>query len=73
VLPLVYCTHSNNNTVGSRLIRNMSQTSRGAIITQYLVFEGLDAVGQTTLLVDAEISSLAKPADGVGLRVRCRR
>jgi hypothetical protein len=37
----------------------------------YLVFEGLDVVGQTILLADAEIYSLEKPADGVGLRVRC--
>jgi hypothetical protein len=36
-------------------------------ITQYLVFEGLDVVGKMTLLADAEILSLAKLADGVGL------
>jgi hypothetical protein len=33
------------------------------------IFERLDAIGKTTLLVDMEISSLAKPADGVGMQV----
>jgi hypothetical protein len=46
---------------------------KGRNITQYIVFEGLDVVGKTTLLADAEISSLAKPANGVGLQVRCYR
>jgi hypothetical protein len=36
-----------------------------------LIFERLDVVGQTTLLVDAKISSLVKLADGVGLWVWC--
>jgi hypothetical protein len=42
---------------------------QGSNITQYIVFEGLDVIGQTTLLDDANISSLVKPVDGVGMRV----
>jgi hypothetical protein len=38
-------------------------------ITQYLVFEGIDVVGQATLLVDAKIASLAEPSNGVWLWV----
>jgi len=52
--------------------KRTSQTSRGAI-SQYLVSEGLDVVGQMTLLADMEISSLVKPTNGVGLRVRYYR
>jgi hypothetical protein len=33
---------------------------KGINITKYLIFERLDVVGQMTLLVDMEISSLAK-------------
>ena len=40
-------------------------------ITQYLVFEGLDVVRQSTLLANAEIASLAEPSNGVGLWMRC--
>jgi hypothetical protein len=39
-------------------------------ITQYLIFEGLDAIWQSTLLADAKITSLVKPSNGVGLWVR---
>jgi hypothetical protein len=39
-------------------------------IKQHLVFEGLDAIRQLTLLADAEITSLAEPSNGVGLWVR---
>jgi hypothetical protein len=46
---------------------------KGRNITQYLIFERLDVVGKMTLLVDTKISSLAKPADGVGLQVWCHR
>jgi hypothetical protein len=43
-------------------------------ITQYLIFEELDGVGYSELLVDAEIASLAEPSNGVGLWVwRCRQ
>ena len=38
-------------------------------ITQYLVFEGIDVVGQATLLVDAKIASLEEPSNGVWLWV----
>jgi hypothetical protein len=30
-------------------------------------------VGQTTMLADTEISSLAKSVNGVGLKVRCHQ
>jgi hypothetical protein len=40
---------------------------KGRNITQYLVFEGLDAIGKTKLLADVEISSLVKLFDGVGM------
>jgi hypothetical protein len=36
---------------------------------QYLIFEGIDAIRQSTLLVDIEITSLAEPSNGVGLWV----
>jgi len=37
---------------------------------QYLIFEGLDAIGQMTLLTDAKVSSLrAQPTNGVWLGV----
>jgi hypothetical protein len=38
-------------------------------ITQYLIFEGLDVLGQATLLVEAMVSSLAQPSNGVWLGV----
>jgi hypothetical protein len=38
-------------------------------ITQYLVFEGIDVVGQATLLVDEKIASLTEPSNGVWLWV----
>jgi hypothetical protein len=44
---------------------------KGRNITQYLTFERLDVIGQMTLLVDAEISSLAKSTDGVGMCMWC--
>jgi hypothetical protein len=44
---------------------------KGRNITQYLIYEILDAIGQTKLLADTEISSLTKPTDGVGLGVMC--
>jgi hypothetical protein len=42
---------------------------KGGNITQYLIFEGLNAVVQETLLADAEIAPLVEPSDGVWLRV----
>jgi hypothetical protein len=36
-------------------------------ISHYLIFEGMDAIGQVTLLAETEISSLVKPADVVWL------
>jgi hypothetical protein len=38
-------------------------------ITHYLILEGLDAIGQTTLLDNTDISSLVKPPDVVWLQV----
>jgi hypothetical protein len=40
---------------------------KGSEITQYLIFEGLDVIGQATLLDDSKIASLEKPTDGVWL------
>jgi hypothetical protein len=40
-------------------------------ITHYLILEGMDAIGQVTLLADTKISSLVKPPDVVWLRVWC--
>jgi hypothetical protein len=43
-------------------------------ITQYLILEGLDSIGQATLLVDTEISTLDEPLDVVWLWVwHCRQ
>jgi hypothetical protein len=43
-------------------------------ITQYLIYEGLDFIRQSTLLVDAKIASLVEPSNGVWLRVwHCRQ
>ena len=72
---------SNNDTIGSRLINNMTfphiwlaqnitNIKRGNI-THCLILEGLDAIGQMTLLADTKISSLVKPLDVVWLRVLC--
>jgi hypothetical protein len=42
-------------------------------ITQYLILEGLDAVGHAKLLADTKISSLEKPLDVVWPQVWCCR
>jgi hypothetical protein len=34
-------------------------------ISHYLILEGMDSIGQVTLLADMEISSLGKPPDVV--------
>jgi hypothetical protein len=41
---------------------NITDIKRGNI-AHYLILEGLDAIGQATLLADTEISSLVKPPD----------
>jgi hypothetical protein len=43
---------------------------KGNNITQYLTFEGIYAIGQEALLVDAKIASLVEPSNGVWLQVR---
>jgi hypothetical protein len=80
--PVEMTPQSNNDTTGSRLIKNMTflhiwlaqnnitDIKRGSI-THYLIFEGLDVMGQATLLADTKISSLVKPLDVVWLRVWC--
>jgi hypothetical protein len=40
-------------------------------ITQYLILEGLDAIGQVTVLAEAKISSLVEPPDVVWLWMWC--
>jgi hypothetical protein len=40
-------------------------------ISQYLILEGLDVMGQEALLVDTKISFLVKPLDVVWLQVWC--
>ena len=73
---------SNNDTTRSRLIeymmfshiwldqKNITDIKRGNI-THYLILEGLDAIGQATLLVEIEITSLVNPPDVVWLQVWC--
>jgi hypothetical protein len=80
--PIELTSQSNNDTMGSRLIENMtsphiwlsqnniSDIKRGNI-THYLILEGLDAIGQATLLADTKILSLVKPPNVVWLRVWC--
>jgi hypothetical protein len=82
--PIELTPQSNNDTTGSRLIKNMmfpyiwldqnniTDIKRGNI-THYLILEGLDSIGHATLLVDTEILSLVKPPDVVWLRVWCCR
>jgi hypothetical protein len=43
---------------------NITDIKRGNI-THYLILEGMDAIGQATLMADIEISSLLKPPDVV--------
>jgi hypothetical protein len=50
--------------------KKITNIKRGNI-THYLILEGMDAIGQATLLDDAKISSLVKPPDVVWLRVWC--
>jgi hypothetical protein len=67
---------SNNDTTGSRLIDNMTSPDiwleqnhitdiKRGNITQYLILEGLDSIGQVTLLEDTKISPLVKPPNVV--------
>jgi hypothetical protein len=56
------------------LAQNNIAIFKGSNITQYLIFEGLDVVGQVILLADTKIDSLVKPSDGVGLQMqRCQQ
>jgi hypothetical protein len=79
--PVQFPVQSNNNTTNPRLIYNMMfpyirlaqknvTNFERSNITEYLTFERLDVVRQSTLLADAEIASLAEPSNGVGLWVR---
>jgi hypothetical protein len=49
---------------------NITNIKRGNT-THYLILEGMDAIGQATLLDDTEISSLVKPPDVVWMWVWC--
>jgi hypothetical protein len=80
--PVQFPIQSNNNTMRLRLIYSMMfpeirlaqkniTNFKGGDVTQYLIFEGLDAIGQATLLADVEISPLAEPSDGVQIWVWC--
>jgi hypothetical protein len=42
---------------------------KGGNITQYLIFEGLDVIGQATLLADEKIAPLAVSSDRLSLLV----
>jgi hypothetical protein len=80
--PVEMTPQSNNDTTRSRLINNMmfphiwlaqkniTNIKRGNI-TYYLILEGFDSIGQATLLVDMEVSSLVKPPNVVRLQVFC--
>ena len=39
-------------------------------ITNYLIFEGLDIVGEAALLTDVDVSSMAQPTNAVGLGMK---
>jgi hypothetical protein len=74
--PIEMTSQSNNDTTRSRLIDNMTfphiwlaqnnitDIKRGNI-THYLILEGMDAIGQETLLANTKILSLVKPPDVV--------
>jgi hypothetical protein len=53
------------------LAQNNMKKFKGGNITQYLILEGLDAVGKTKLLADPEVSSLVETPYGVGMHVWC--
>ena len=36
-------------------------------ITRYLIFEGLDTLGEVALLIDVDVSSIDQPTNVVGL------
>jgi hypothetical protein len=40
---------------------------KGGDITQYLIFEGLDDIGQVALSADVKIAPLAGPSDDIRL------
>jgi len=74
-------SQSNNDTMGPRFINNVMLPHiwfswkkitkfNGGNITQHLIFEWFDVLVQARLLVDVDISSLAKPTDGVWLRMQ---
>jgi hypothetical protein len=77
-------TQSNNDTMGSRIIDNMTfphiwlaqnnitDIKRGNI-THYLILEGMDAIGQEKLMANTKILSLVKPLYFVWLQVWCCR
>jgi hypothetical protein len=80
--PVEMTSQSNNDTTGSRIIDNMTfphiwlaqkniTDIKKRNITHYLILEGMDAIGQATLLADVKISSLVKPHDVVWLQVWC--
>jgi hypothetical protein len=50
--------------------KNITNIKKGNI-TNYLIVEGLDAIGQEALSLDTKISSLVKPPDIVWLQVWC--
>ena len=69
--PVEMTSQSNNDTVGYRIIdkmmfphiwlvqRNITDIKRGNI-THYLILEGMDAIGQVTLLVDGKIGEATR-------------
>jgi hypothetical protein len=78
--PIDLTSQSNNDTIGSRLIDNMTsphvwlaqnhiKNIKRGNTTHYPILEGMDTIGQATLLDDIEISSLVKPPNVVWLWV----
>jgi hypothetical protein len=51
------------------LAQNKITKFKGGNIKKYLIFEGIDVVGQVKLLVDVDISPLEETPDGVWLWV----
>jgi hypothetical protein len=71
-------SQSNNDTMRYRFIdimmsshiwlaQNHITNIKRRSITHYLILEGMDAIGQATLLVDTEITTLVKPPNVVWL------
>ena len=73
-----FLSQINNDTKRYRLIQHMMfppiwlswnniKKFKWGNITHYLIFEGLDAIGEAALLIDVDLSSMAQLTNAVGL------